>query len=140
MSKVVDFDSFRSEQTGEAKIFRIRGKEYAMAPTIPAILILRVLRLKAEIGDDADVALDVFDTLGRAVFGVKEWDAVLMENQIGFEEIPALITAVIRVYTPKAKAGSPTSPTEPSSTTSSKRGRGSRRTSSASTGSTSSPS
>lgn len=136
-SKVIDFDEFRREQQGDPKTFRVGGHEYKMAPQIPAVLVLKVLRLQATVGESAPVALELFDDFGRSVFGSKVWDDLLIENHIDYEEVPALITAVIRAYAPKAEGESPTSETEASSSPSSKRGRGSKRTSSASTKSTS---
>lgn len=142
MSNVIDFDAFRAEREpsdpASQRKFRIGGKEYGMAPVIPAALVLKVLRVKQELGEDAEVTLDVLESLGRSVFGTEAWDTILIEHQIGFDEIVLLLEKIITAYAPKVMGTEvPISGTSRSSTTSSSRGRGSRRTSSGSTGSTS---
>lgn len=135
MSNVIDFDAFRAEREAEPRTFRIGGDDYPMAPIVPAAMVLKVLRLKHSLGEDAEVTLEVFDTLGRSVFTPEKWEEILDKHQIGFDEIPVLLEKVISSYAPPKVRGTqvPTSETAGSSTTSSKRGRGSRRTSSAST-------
>jgi hypothetical protein len=141
MSTVIDFDEFRKEAEGEEKFFKIGGIMYPIAPQIPAVTVLKVLRLQADVGAEADVTLEVFDDLGRSCFGSSDaWDELLIKHRVGYDEIPVLITALIQAYSPKAEGETDqTSETKESSSPSSKPGRGSKRTSSASTGSTSSP-
>lgn len=129
---VVDFDAFRREQDAEQKFFKIGGKSYPMASQIPAILILKVLRLQAEQGADADVGIDMLEDFGRTVFGTRVWDEILIEHAIGIGELPMMIQAIIAAYTPKAEGESQTSGAKASSSPSSKAGRGSKRTSSGS--------
>lgn len=140
MSNVIDFDAFRAERENVVRTFKIGGDSYLMAPVIPAALVVSTLRLKHELGEEAEVTIEVFDKLGRAVFTPVVWDEILEKHQIGFDEIPLLLEKVIGSYAPPKAPGTkdPTSGTPASSTTSSKRGRGSRQTSSESTGSTSS--
>lgn len=138
-ANVIDFDAFRAEREVEPRYFKIGGVNYAMAPIIPAALVIRVLRLKHDLGEDAEVTLDVFDVLGKSVFGPDAWSDILEKNRVGFDEIPLLLEKVIASYAPPKARGTqvPTSETPASSTTSSKPGRGSRRTSKGSTASTS---
>ena len=131
MTKTVDFDQFRQEQDAEPIEFKIGGDTYSLAPTIPAAMVLKIIRLQNEIGPDAQVTLEVFDALGRSVFGPQQWDEILEKHHLGYQEMPELVQAVMSAYVPKADqaTNAPTSATKESSSASSKAGRGSKRTS-----------
>jgi hypothetical protein len=136
---VFDFDAFRQEQEAKQLDFKINGKLYKMAPTLPAAMVLKIVRMRHTLGEDAEVTLEVFDEFGRSVFGTEEWQSLLRENQIGFMEMPRLIEGVIRAYAPKGVTiPDLTSETDESSSASSNPGPGSSPTSEESTESTSS--
>jgi len=134
-NNVIDFDAFRAEREKVDRIFRIGGVDYKMAPIIPAAMVVAVLRLKHELGTEAEVTIEVFDKLGRSVFTPEKWDEILEKHSIGFDEIPVLLEKVLAAYAPPKAPGTKesTSKTPASSTTLSKPGRGLKRTSKGST-------
>lgn len=137
--RTIDFDIFRAEQKDEGIDFIIGGEHYALPASLPASVAVDTIRMKAQMDDDDEVAIESLDSFGRSVFGPTVWEALLTKHRITINELEPLISRVMEAYTegPKEETEDQTSATEPSSSTSSKTGPGSRPTSSGSTGSTS---
>lgn len=139
MGQTIDYDAFRREQepeTTEPPTLKIGGVDYPLAPAIPAVVAIDLLRIEAMEGPDLLLTSDAIETMGRALFG-EVWRSILIKHQIALAEVPDIIRLALAAYADVPKAVSPTSPTSESNSPSSTRGRGSKQTSSASTASTS---
>lgn len=124
MSGTIDFDKFRAEQQLEPIKFTIGGVTYDLPPTLPASVAVDVIRMKIEIGEDANIPVETLDVFGSSIFGPELWRTVLDRHRVTLEELPTLIRMVLGAYTadeaaddPKEEA-SPTSPTTESSSAS----------------------
>lgn len=134
MTRTIDFDQFRAEQKDEPLDFIIGGKHYALPSNLPASLAVDIIRMRAQLGEDDEVPVDVMESFGRNLFGETIWEALLQEHRITITEIPVLIERVMEAYTeaPKdegSETKSPTSATTKSGSRSSSTGRTSKRTS-----------
>lgn len=98
MSNVIDFDAFRAEQQEEPKVFKIGGENYPLPPSLPAALAVDIIRLKATLGEGADVPLEVLDNFGRSIFGEEIWRVVLDKHRLTVAEIPHVLEMVIAEY------------------------------------------
>lgn len=105
-AKVVDFDRWRSEraqkngeETPEAPVFRIGGKEYPLPVEPPATVALDVIRLKETMEDaDAAVPLEALYRIGNSLFGADQFRAICDENSIGAAELGDLILMAVSVW------------------------------------------
>jgi len=82
MGDVKDFDAFWREQerrrTGGrvGERFKVYGKEYTLPLDMPAGVMLRLLRVREELGDDAPIPADEAALMAYDIFGrtnVEEW-------------------------------------------------------------------
>lgn len=137
--KTVDFDAFRREQAGAPVKFLIDGEVYDLSPSLPAAVAVDIIRLKAKVGDNGQVPLEMLDGFGRSIFGSDLWGEVLDKHRITVNEIPQLLEKVLEVYSepaPKAPEIPTSEETSEPSSASSTTGPGSSPTSSESTPST----
>ncbi len=96
---VIDYDSFRKEQQHEPIDFVIGGKTYEKASSLPATVAIDVLALQSQ-DEDAEVPLELLETVGAACFGAAEWKQLLTDNQVSMVEIPDLVQAMLTAYAP----------------------------------------
>lgn len=102
MSRVIDFDAFRSEQKLEPVVLRLGGREYQLPPSMPAPLALEVIRMQAE-GDDFEFKPEDVARLGAQLFGGQATlDKILVEGAVTMDELPDLIKQVFTMYSPEA--------------------------------------
>lgn len=111
MPSVIDFDAFRAEQTKNREevlhtTVKIGGQEYPIAPSLPAVIVLDVLRMRAAEGDDVEISANMATKIGTSIFGEKNWEEILVKHQIGLEALPDLIRLALSAYVddPKARA------------------------------------
>lgn len=72
-----DFDAFWAETTREPVKFRYGGKTYELPPEIPAIVILKAVRLAEDEAADKQVSPDDVIGLATNLLGSKNMDALL---------------------------------------------------------------
>lgn len=95
MSKVryKDFDKFFNEKGKEKVILRLLGKEWILPSSIPAPLMLKIIRNRNE--EEANPEL-IFDMV-KDLFGAKQYDA-LMELGVNMDQIGAVIEWAMEIY------------------------------------------
>lgn len=95
MSKVryKDFDKFFNEKGKEKVILRLLGKEWILPSSIPAPLMLKIIRNRNE--EEANPEL-IFDMV-KDLFGAKQYDA-LMELGVNMDQIGAVIEWTMEIY------------------------------------------
>ena len=98
MTRTVDFDAFRAEQTDEPVKFTIDGETYDLPSSLPAAVAVDVIRLRATSGENADVPIETLDLFGRSVFGEGMWRMLLEKHRVTMKEVPALLEKVLEIY------------------------------------------
>lgn len=95
MSKVryKDFDKFFEQQGKEKVILRLLGKEWILPSSLPAPLMLKIIRNRNV--EEANPEL-IFDML-KDLFGQKQYNQ-LMELGISIDQINAVIEWVMDIY------------------------------------------
>ena len=51
--RTVDFDAFRAEQEKKPVFLKLGGEKYALPDALPASVAVGIIRLRADIGDEA---------------------------------------------------------------------------------------
>jgi hypothetical protein len=75
VAKYRDFDAFFQEQQEEPLRFKVMGEEHQLPPSLPAIVVLKVMRAQEKFGD-APLPQHVLIDLAVSIFGdgkVDEW-------------------------------------------------------------------
>jgi hypothetical protein len=109
--KVIDFDAYRAEranrehEAGEPPTIVVGGKVYTLPRELPAALALDIVRLKKDIGVEADAPASLLLTAGEQLFGPDTFREILVENQMGVVEMGDLITQAFRTYEPESEDG-----------------------------------
>lgn len=135
-TKVDDAARFEAEVSGEPAFFEWKGRTYELPGALPAIVMVRAVRLQKTMGESAVMPADkAIEMLEQIVGGEEALDAILIETKTTAPEVPDMLQAALRVYQGNREARR--APARGGRSTSSNTGRGSRRTSSGSTGSTS---
>lgn len=99
MSKVIDFDAFRSEQKHEPHQLKIGGRMYELPPSIPVSLALDIARLQETEGGETDVDEDMIRKLGASLFGGKDaFETILRDGGVTIDEMPELVKQILMSY------------------------------------------
>ena len=95
MSKVRyrDFDKFFEEKGKEKVILRLLGKEWILPSSLPAPLMLKIIRNRNEEETNPELIFDMVKDL----FGAKQY-AQLMELGVDMDQIGAVIEWVMEIY------------------------------------------
>jgi hypothetical protein len=145
MSRLIDFDAFRAEQSEEPLIVRIGGQEYRLPASPPALVALDVMR-RMETSEAKKIRFLPHEVpaLAESIFGPEMLAELTGRHRLTSSELTVLLERVMTSYTEDAmpppnrqtrrRAASPRS-----RSISSRPGRSSRPTSSASMASTSAP-
>lgn len=99
MSKFIDFDAFMQETKQEPIIIRIFGEDEELPASLPADIILEIIR-KNKNGQSTMTDAETFG-LAERIFGDKltKW----CEKGLTVEQLEALIVKVMGIYTGKRK-------------------------------------
>lgn len=102
MSKFIDFDSFMEETKQEPVIIRIFGKDEELPASLPADIVLEIVRRNKN-GEDSLSDADTF-SMAERIFGGKlqEW----CDKGLTVDQLEALIVKVMAMYTNKRKNNS----------------------------------
>lgn len=105
MSRFIDFDAFMEESKEEPVIIRIFGKDEELPASLPADIILNIVR-KNQGGQQAMSDAETFEMAER-IFGGKlaEW----CDKGLTVDQLEVLIVKVMAIYTSKRKGGTPKS-------------------------------
>jgi hypothetical protein len=116
VGNVIDFDAFRAEQTDNKQVIaettvRIGGVDYPLASSLPAIIVLDVIRLKDKFTapkngtiEDIEVPVEMAHNMGAAMFGEDAWKEILTKHQVGIEQVPDLLRMALSAYVDDPKA------------------------------------
>ena len=91
-----DFDKFFQEKGKEKVVLRLLGKEWYLPSSLPASMMLKIIRNRnAEIDNEDNVGL-IFE-MTKDLFGEKQYQQ-LLELGITVEQISAVIEWVMEIY------------------------------------------
>lgn len=93
-----DFDAWEAERKGEPLRYKIRGQEFTLPATLPAIIPIRAMRLKAAFGTEAEVPQSDMLDLALSLFGEEQLDRLLATG-IDMDALAEIIQWAIGVYT-----------------------------------------
>ena len=96
--RTLDFDALRSEQRAEPLHLILGGKTYDLPPSIPASVVLDVIRLHLTDGDASDVPVNEAFGMLEQLFGGDTLKTVLRESGLGLNELPDLLGKVVEQY------------------------------------------
>lgn len=96
-SKVIDFDAFRSEQTGKPVELVVGGVTYYLPPDLPATVAVDVIRMQRDQGTDGDVSAETLLSLGEGLFG-DQFDTIIREHRLSTKEMGTLIKETLAAY------------------------------------------
>ena len=98
MTNVKDFDAFWAEQNKEKIPFVIFGQTEYLPPSLPAILVLKMVRIQKEYGKKDLPSSEMFE-LVTSVFGkgkIDEW----CEKGLTVDQLPDLLSWTMEQYNP----------------------------------------
>lgn len=133
MTRVLDFDAFRSEKKEEPLVLKLGGKTYDLPPSMPASLAVDIVRMHAEGLDDSELIKQdpaALHRLGAEMFGGSEvFSRVLTDGAVTLTELPDLLLQVLQMYAGPVPNRAARRQTGRRASTSSKTGRSSKPTS-----------
>lgn len=117
-----DFDQGRAEKQGEPVVFKIRGREITLPPSIPAIVPITALRLSKTYGKESNVPKEEIISLALQVLGDQVLDQ-LFEAGVTTDELGDILRWVFSVYSgvdpeEEESEGNSQAPAEPGEQTS----------------------
>ena len=93
-----DFDAWEAERSGEPLRFRIRGQDYELPASLPAIIPIRAMRLQREYGSQADVPPDAMLELACSLFGDAQLERLLASG-IDVDALGEILQWAVGQYT-----------------------------------------
>jgi hypothetical protein len=104
MANVKDFDAFWAEQNKEQIPFKIFGQTEYLPPSLPALMVLKMIKMQKEYGKKDIPESELFD-LATSVFGqgkIEEW----CSKGLTVDQLTDLISWAMEQYNP----GNPQAP------------------------------
>lgn len=99
MTRVIDFDAFRAEQKQEPITLRIGGQDFELPAFVPASAAMDLVRLREEMGDNAEIPADRLMSIAIELLGGKaRFEALTSATNLGLDELPALVRMVMEAY------------------------------------------
>jgi hypothetical protein len=97
-SRFIDFDAARAERENEPLLLRAYGRDFELPGSMPASVLLDVLRMQADYGDNAEVTVkDAFGIL-RRILPVDVLDALTAREDFSAEDFVDLAQMVMQAY------------------------------------------
>ncbi|MDD3920952.1 MAG: hypothetical protein PHO41_07275 [Eubacteriales bacterium] len=110
MSKYRDFDAFWAEKNREPITFTACGKKYNLPPEVPASLMLQVMRLQQNEGNQASVSFEAIEELLTGMLGEKQYKS-LLSSGIGMAQLTDVLDWIMVAYNGAEDAeGNPEAP------------------------------
>lgn len=98
MANVKDFDAFWAEQNQEKIPFKIFGQTEYLPPSLPALMVLKMVKIQKEYGNKNLPEAEMFD-LATSIFGegkVEEWS----KKGLNVDQLIDLIEWAMEQYNP----------------------------------------
>jgi hypothetical protein len=108
MTRYRDFDAWEAERKAEPVTFRIRGADYELPATLPAIIPIRAMRLQRQYGSDAAIPPAEMMELALSLFGDAQVER-LLGSGVDVEALSEIVGWAMEVYT-GAPSGEATAP------------------------------
>ncbi len=86
--------------------FRVRGKDFELPATLPAIIPIRAMRLRQSYGAEASVPPDVMTDLALSIFGEEQLDELLATG-VDIELLAEIVSWAIEQYTGAGNGSAP---------------------------------
>lgn len=102
MTKHKDFDAYFAEVEKEDITFTVKGQQFTLPDSLPAIVMIRIMKMQSEEGEGTEVSADVAIEMMEQVFG-KETNDRLLETGIGMEEYQEILQWAIGELSGKNK-------------------------------------
>lgn len=93
-----DFDAWEAERKAEPIKFKIRGAEYSLPATLPAIIPIRAMRLQRQYGADANVPQAEMMEIALSLFGDEQLER-LLGSGVDVDALAEIIGWAMEVYT-----------------------------------------
>ena len=103
-----DFDAWEAERKAEPIKFKIRGAEYSLPATLPAIIPIRAMRLQRQYGAEANVPQAEMMEIALSLFGDEQLER-LLGSGVDVDALAEIIGWAMEVYTGTA-SGETTAP------------------------------
>lgn len=104
--KYIDFDEARAERRREPVVLHAYGRDVELPGSIPAGVLLDVVRMQEEKGKDSEMTTgEAFALLGR-ILPKEVLDELLSHNDFDMADLIALLGMVMSAYTSPAADGS----------------------------------
>ena len=103
-----DFDAWDAERKAEPIKFKIRGAEYSLPATLPAIIPIRAMRLQRQYGAEANVPQAEMMEIALSLFGDEQLER-LLGSGVDVDALAEIIGWAMEVYTgnPPGEATAP---------------------------------
>lgn len=96
-----DADQALAEADGTPVLMRWKGRGIELPPSLPAIVMVKLVRLRRARGDDGDVEVDEAVGMLEGIFGGPDaLDRALTDNRVGVDELPDFLDAALTAYNP----------------------------------------
>lgn len=105
--RFIDFDAARAEREQEPLRLRAYGMDFELPASVPAAVLLDIMKLQAEQGDDAEVG--GVEALGimRRILPASVLETLLARDDFDIEDFVELTGLVMAAY---GDAGNPSAP------------------------------
>lgn len=96
-----DADQALAEVDGKPVLMPWKGGAVSLPPSLPAIVMVRLIRLRKKSGDEADVNPEEAVEMLEGIFGGADaLDAALVAHSVGMDELPDFLEAAMSAYNP----------------------------------------
>ena len=103
-----DFDAWEAERKAEPVTFRIRGADYSLPATLPAVIPIRAMRLQRQYGAEANVPQAEMMEIALSLFGDEQLER-LLGSGVDIEALAEIVGWAMEQYTGTA-SGEVTAP------------------------------
>ncbi len=97
--RFIDFDAARAERSAEPLVLKAFGKTFELPASLSAALMLDVIRIQEERGDDAEVTLAESLKLLRLLLPGDVLEQLLAERDFSLDDFGKLLEMVMAAYT-----------------------------------------
>ncbi len=106
-----DFDAWEAERKAEPITFRLRGVDYTLPATLPAIIPIRAMRLQKQYGSEANVPQGEMMEIALSLFGDEQLERILGTG-VDVDALAEIVGWAMEYYT-GAAPGEATAPEPP---------------------------
>lgn len=92
-----DFDAFFSETKKEPVVIKLFGEEHELSHSLPAIIMVKLLRLQKEVGNEGEIPPHEVINMAEGIFGKERLDEWL-EKGLTVDQLGELIQWTVQQY------------------------------------------